>query len=135
MRDSRATLAPGSKGTERAFQSQVIELARLLGWRVAHFRPAKTARGWRTPVQADGAGFPDLTLVRGGRLVFVELKSGRGRLSDAQRGWLTALQAAGVETYVARPADLDALVAILRQPTTPDPGSASLAATSFVEGS
>jgi hypothetical protein len=50
--------------TEREFQRQVIDLARLLGWRCAHFRPGRTARGWRTPVQADGAGFPDLQPVR-----------------------------------------------------------------------
>lgn len=43
---------------ERQWQAQVIELARILGWRVAHFRPALTKHGWRTPVQADGAGFP-----------------------------------------------------------------------------
>ena len=46
--------------SERELQDAVIQLARLLGWRVAHFRPAMTTRGWRTPVSADGAGFPDL---------------------------------------------------------------------------
>jgi hypothetical protein len=45
--------------SEAAFTDAVIELARLGGWRVAHFRPARTASGWRTPVQGDGAGFPD----------------------------------------------------------------------------
>jgi hypothetical protein len=47
------------------------------GWRAAHFRPARTAKGWRTPVAADGAGFPDLVLVRRTRIVAAELKSGR----------------------------------------------------------
>jgi hypothetical protein len=28
----------------------VIELAKLRGWRTAHFRPARTAHGWRTAV-------------------------------------------------------------------------------------
>jgi hypothetical protein len=45
---------------EQSFQSVVIEVARLTGWRVAHFRAARTAHGWRTPVTADGAGWPDL---------------------------------------------------------------------------
>lgn len=44
--------------TEIQWQAQVIELAHILGWTVAHFRPALTKHGWRTPVQADGAGFP-----------------------------------------------------------------------------
>ena len=61
--------------TEAQFQSAIVELARLLGYRVAHFRAAKTAHGWRTPVAADGAGWPDLTLAKPGRLLFVECKS------------------------------------------------------------
>ena len=93
--------------TERELQSAVIECARLLGWRVAHFRPALTARGWRTPVEADGAGFPDLVMVRAGVLLFVELKAVRGRLSDAQVEWVDALAACrqDVRMLVWRPAD------------------------------
>lgn len=78
--------------TEAQLQQGVIELARLLGWRVAHFRPAQTARGWRTPVEADGKGFPDLVLVRDGRLIFAELKSERGRPSIEQLAWFVAIE-------------------------------------------
>jgi hypothetical protein len=46
--------------SERDFQAAVLEAARVFGWHVAHFRPARTAHGWRTPVAADGAGFPDI---------------------------------------------------------------------------
>ena len=63
---------------EDDWQRQVVDLARLRGWRVAHFRPARTERGWRTPVEADGAGFPDLLLVRGAQLLAVELKTDAG---------------------------------------------------------
>jgi VRR-NUC domain len=77
--------------TEADLQRAVIETAHALGWLVAHFRPAQTARGWRTPVEAEGAGFPDLVLVRRARLIFAELKGERGRLSEPQRGWLTEL--------------------------------------------
>lgn len=98
---------------ERELQKGVIDCARLFGWRVAHFRPAQTARGWRTPVEADGAGFPDLVLVRDGRLIFAELKGDSGRLSEAQTAWLVALEVVNVahvcgpciEVYRWKPAD------------------------------
>mgnify|MGYP003677610739 FL=1 len=77
--------------SEAQFQKQVIQLAQLLGWRVAHFRAAQTSRGWRTPVAADGAGFPDLVLARRGQLIFAELKTQRGKLSNAQECWQEAL--------------------------------------------
>jgi hypothetical protein len=51
--------------TEAEFLAQVLQLAKLCGWLTAHFRPAKTAHGWRTAVQGDGAGWPDLVLLRG----------------------------------------------------------------------
>jgi len=88
--------------SEQELLDSVVELAHLFGWRVAHFRPARTAHGWRTPVAADGAGWPDLTLVRGDRLIFAELKSRRGRLSDEQQAWLDVLGAVG-EVHVWRP--------------------------------
>lgn len=103
--------------TEKEFQKQVIELAQLFGWRVAHFRAARVIRGgtesWRTPVEADGAGFPDLVLAKGGRVLFVELKtdSGLSGLSDAQRDWLAAL---GPQAVVWRPADWETIEATIR---------------------
>lgn len=100
--------------TERDYQEQLITLAHILGWRVAHFRPAMTRAGWRTPVQADGVGFPDLILVRGARAVAVEVKSARGRLSVEQGEWLTALEAAGIETHVWYPDDWDTATEVLR---------------------
>lgn len=90
--------------TEAQLQAAVIDVARFLGWRVAHFRPARTASGWRTPVGADGAGFPDLVLVRD-RVVYAELKAERGRLGPAQRVWLDILEAAGAEVYLWGPVD------------------------------
>lgn len=68
--------------SEKAWQSQVLDLARIFGWTVAHFRPAQTSKGWRTPVAADGAGFPDLLLVRD-RVLYVELKAAKGNVGDA----------------------------------------------------
>ncbi len=72
------------KLTEAEFQRQVTDLAELLGWEWAHFRPALTAKGWRTPVSGPlGKGWPDLVLVHAAkkRLIFAELKSEKGRLT------------------------------------------------------
>lgn len=89
--------------SEQALLEAVIELAHVRGWRCAHFRPARTERGWRTAVSADGAGWPDLLLCRGPRIVAAELKAMGGRFGAEQKAWLAALDTAGVETYVWRP--------------------------------
>jgi len=91
---------------ERDLQDQIIQLARLLRWRVAHFRPAMTAQGWRTPVQADGKGFPDLILLRGSRIVVVEVKRQLGTIDPDQELWLDAFRGVGAEVHVWRPSDM-----------------------------
>jgi hypothetical protein len=63
-----------------------------------------TKHGWRTAVSADGVGWPDLTLVRGEQLIFAELKSDRGRLTDQQQVWLEVLGKVA-EVYEWRPCD------------------------------
>ncbi len=104
----------GSTLKEADWQKQVIDLARLRGWRVAHFRPAMTKRGnWVTPVAADGKGFPDLTLARKGRVIFAELKSDTGRLGPEQKLWLQELEGDQVEAYMWRPRDWDTVMEVL----------------------
>lgn len=79
------------KATEAEFQDLVIDYARTVGWLVHHCRPARSGRGgWHTPIQGD-PGFPDLVLVRAGRIVVAELKSETGRISTDQHAWLKAL--------------------------------------------
>jgi hypothetical protein len=95
------------KMSEAELQDAVIEMAQAFKWRVAHFRsvPVKHADGrvtYQTPVQADGAGFPDLVLVRE-RVIFAELKSDTGRTSAAQQDWLFALSHAGAECHIWYP--------------------------------
>lgn len=104
------------KVSEKEWQQTVIDYAQRRGWRVAHFRTSRTGSGgYATAVQADGAGYPDLSMVRGPRLAFVELKAEKGRLAPAQRAWLDALrQVDGAEVYVWRPSDWDVLRRILR---------------------
>lgn len=108
--------------TENELLAAVLDLAKVLKWRVAHFRPAKTERGWRTPVSADGAGWPDLLLVRQ-RVMAVELKSDKGRVTREQADWLIYLHLAGVETHVWRPADWHngVILETLGAPAVPDP--------------
>lgn len=84
----------------------VLDLARLFGLHVAHFRPAKTDKGWRTAVQADGKGYPDLTIAGPGGVMFRELKSATGRSGAEQKVWAAKLESAGADFAVWRPADL-----------------------------
>lgn len=92
--------------TEAELQAAVIELAQWNGWKVAHFRPAQNSRGdWRTPVAADGKGFPDLVMVSRFGVLVIELKAENGRLRPAQRAWLEAMDEAGVRNEVWRPSD------------------------------
>jgi hypothetical protein len=90
--------------TEKAWQAQVIDLAKLYGWTYYHtFLSVRS-----TP------GFPDLLLVRPPRIVIAELKAeGKGATAHQQR-WLDLLAACpGVEVYLWRPADLPRVVEVL----------------------
>ena len=89
------TVAPRAE-TEAQFQAAVITLARYAGWDTYHTYDSRRSE----------PGFPDLVLAKGGRLIFAEIKTARGRLSLAQRRWLTLLSnTPGVEVALWRPAD------------------------------
>ncbi len=91
--------------SEKEFRRQVRNLAKMLGWR-DYFT-------W-TAVHSP-AGFPDLVLVRGERLMFAELKSETGKLTEPQRLWLWALAATGrAEIYVWKPSNLQRIAEALR---------------------
>jgi hypothetical protein len=111
--------------TETEFQRQVTDLAELLGWSWVHFRSAQTSKGWRTPVSGPlGKGWVDLVLVRvrDGRLMFVELKADKGKVSADQAAVLAVLEETahfdvdgpGWSTHVWRPADFDEIVKVLQ---------------------
>jgi hypothetical protein len=80
----------------------VRDAARVTGWLAYH-----TYRSKRSP-----SGFPDLVLVRE-RVLFVELKGERTRVTREQQQWLEALRAAGAETYLWRPDDWDEIQRVL----------------------
>ena len=88
----------------RDLQRGIIDLARTLGWLVAHTPPIKTERGWRTAVAADGKGFPDLLMLRD-RIIVAEIKGDEDRLRPEQERWLTAFRMAGVAAFLWTPAD------------------------------
>lgn len=90
--------------TESDLLAAVLDLAAVLKWRTAHFRPARTESGWRTAVSGDGKGFVDLVLVKD-RVLFVELKSMTGRQSREQIEWMIDLRAAGADYRLWTPTD------------------------------
>lgn len=91
--------------TESELQGFVTTLARLHGWLAYHTHDSRRSE----------AGFPDLTLVRDGRIIFAELKSEKGRITPAQQKWLDWLgRSSAVDVYVWRPSDLDTIDEVLR---------------------
>lgn len=87
----------------RELQKAIIEMARRLGWKVAHVPPVETTRGWRTPTLGpEGRGFPDLILVRD-RVIVAEIKGDTDRLKPEQRDWLSAFRMAGIAAHVWTP--------------------------------
>lgn len=105
-------LAQAQKMTERQLQDRVLAIAKLHGWRTFH--PYDSRRS--TP------GYPDLTMVNviQGRVLFVELKSAKGRLTSDQVDWIADLEHVAdkirddstfedsdrLDVYTWRPADL-----------------------------
>jgi hypothetical protein len=80
--------------TETQFQEKVLELAELRKWKAYHTFDSRKSE----------AGFPDLTLVRRGRLIFAELKSAKGKVREAQEEWVAQLSRVdGIEVHIWRP--------------------------------
>lgn len=94
---------------EKDWQRTVRDLATTLGWKRAYH----TFDSRRSDV-----GFPDLVLVRD-RVVFLELKREKGKVTAQQAGWLAALHHAGAEVYLSRPRHLQAVATVLGPRTGP----------------
>ena len=102
----------------REWEDSVIELAKLYKWLVHHVRPAKTEKGWRSPISGH-PGFPDCVLARDGRVIFAELKTGKAVLDANQKAWRDALtdtleSLPLVEWFCWYPKDWDEIVEVLR---------------------
>lgn len=89
--------------SEAAWQSQVFGLLRFYGWRFHHSpdnRPAVAGAGRRGRQHVGDAGFPDIVATRHlpgyeSELLFVELKTDKGRYRPGQWEWLGALERVG----------------------------------------
>jgi hypothetical protein len=86
--------------SEKELLESVVEYAKTQGWLVYHvfdtFHHAKLL----------SRGFPDLVLVRDGKLIFAELKAQKGPVTPDQKKWLLELmEVIGVVTYLWRPSD------------------------------
>lgn len=95
--------------TEADHQAVIVRMAELYGWRWFH----------DTDPRRDRAGFPDLVLVRPGRLVLAELKTETGQPTTEQRQWLADLatvEGPHVAARLWRPSDMDAIERELSAP-------------------
>jgi hypothetical protein len=82
--------------SEKEFQAQVLDFARLSGWLCYHTHDSRRS----------APGFPDLVLVRPPVVVFAELKAEAGRVRVEQEVWLKALASSeSVEAVLWRPRD------------------------------
>ena len=86
--------------TEAELKKAVVDYAHQQGWHVYSQPMARTKR----PVK-DASGYPDLTLARDGRVLWIELKQEDGTISEAQHDWLRALS--WDRASVIRPSDWD----------------------------
>ena len=103
MADTMPTEMPSI--TEREFQAQVIQYAELAGWLVYHTYDSRRSQ----------PGFPDLVLVRNKTVVFAELKSEKGRATEAQKMWLNVLEdCETVVTKIWRPSNWENVEKVLR---------------------
>lgn len=102
--------------TEAEFQHKVIETAMWLGWRVFHPRTVHTNDGRHLTAYTGNAGFPDLVLAHKNRgVIFAELKTATGKLTEHQKMWQLDLDAGGAEHYVWRPDDWPDIEARLKE--------------------
>jgi len=91
--------------TEKQLREQVRDLCKVFGWKF-YFT-------W-TSIHSP-RGMPDLILCKPPRLIFAELKTEKGQLSDKQQEWLDLLDECGgnIERYVWRPGDIENIAKIL----------------------
>ena len=89
--------------TEAEFLRAITELAQYKGWWVYHTFDSRRSE----------PGFPDLVLIRPPQLLFIEVKSQRGKITRAQKRCMDLLMAANQAVYIVKPSDWDKVVVLL----------------------
>lgn len=90
--------------TEGQFLAEVRRYAKSRGWATYHTHRSEKSE----------EGFPDLVLTRRPRVVFLELKADRTKVTDAQRAWIEELRACEQEAYIVRPKHWEQIEKLLR---------------------
>lgn len=99
---------------EAEFAKRIEETMAYLGLRWHHETDSRRSR----------AGFPDYCIVGGGGVMFLEIKSDKGKVSPEQQAWLHDLAKAenpgannvpGVIAYAAWPKDWDRVLSDLKR--------------------
>src|SRR5690349_561238 len=97
---------------EKDWHLIVEQFARIMGWTHYHTYDSRKS----------DPGFPDLVLIRDDRLIFVELKAQRGKLSPDQERWQELIYGvagacpAHVSYYCWKPENFDTMVEALVRP-------------------
>ena len=100
--------------TEKQFSHAIEDLLDICHWRWTHFRPARTVYGWRTALSGH-PGFTDYVAVRPPRLLLLEAKSEKGRVSPAQEAWLHDLSLVEtVDVHMWKPSQFEQIKEVLR---------------------
>lgn len=94
---------------EKTLQADIMELARMTGWRLVHFHDSRrmVTRGGKSFMigDKDAKGFPDLLLLRPPSILVIEVKRELGKVEPEQEAWLQAWRDCGVDVIVARPSN------------------------------
>jgi hypothetical protein len=101
-------MPPNTDGSEAMFMDAVIRVANMSEWDAHHIRPGRYGNYYKT----DGLpGMPDLILIgrRGQGIIWAELKTEKGKLTDEQRSRLLQINNNGQEVYVWRPKDMQTI--------------------------
>ena len=103
--------------SEADFQSWVNDLLALRGWRKV-YEDVPLTKCWHCgtyPPQRKVRGHPDIEIVRDNRLIYLELKSQKGRIRLEQRETIDALKKVrSVSANIMRPDDRDVIEGLLR---------------------
>lgn len=92
--------------TERDYQTQIVQLARMTGWAVFHHHDSRRQVAPGVFVgDKDAKGFPDLILLRPPQVLVIEVKRELGKTTPEQDVWLRRWSECGITALVARPSN------------------------------